>query len=84
MYRGHCDPRIMVKTFTVLAGTGKVTASQMLESTMGREEALINQLRERLDRDGYLLIRQFLPSADILTVCIPAVSRLIVSSHPHH
>ena len=84
MYTAHCDPTIMVKTFTVLAGTGKVAASQMLESTMGWEEALINELRQRLERDGYLLIRQFLPSADILTVCIPGVGRRILSYDPHH
>ncbi len=47
----------MVKTTSVLAGKGNVKASFMLESTL---EASIPELRERLNRDGYLLIRNFL------------------------
>ena len=52
----------MARTASVLAGKGKVTASFMLDST---SEATIPELRERLDKDGYLLIRQFLSAPDI-------------------
>ena len=56
-----------MKTVSVLAGTGNITASVMLEST---SEANIPELRERLDRDGYLLIRHFLPAPDVEKVGI--------------
>ena len=56
-----------MKATTVLAGKGNVTASFMQEST---SEANIPMLRERLDRDGYLLIRHFLLPSDIEKVSI--------------
>ena len=57
----------MVYTISVLAGKGNVTASFMLEST---SEANIPELKKRLDRDGYLLIRHFLSAPDAEKVSI--------------
>ena len=57
-----------MKTTTVLAGKGMVTASFMQDCTL---QASIPMLRERLERDGFLLIRDFLPALDIEKVSTP-------------
>ena len=58
----------MVKRFRVLAGKGEVSASPMRDSTMLWIEADITELTQRLDRDGYLWIRHFLPEKDVFQV----------------
>ena len=60
----------MVKGLKVLAGKGEVSASPMRDSTMLWIEADIIELTQRLDRDGYLWIRHFLPEKDVLQVRI--------------
>ena len=58
----------MVKLFRVLAGRGEVSASPMRDSTMLWLEADTTELTRRLERDGYLWIRRFLPGKDVLQV----------------
>ena len=46
----------------VLAGTGKVEAAQMLDSAPLLQAGLIDAAKERLARDGYLLLQKYLPA----------------------
>ena len=68
-----------MESFKVLAGKGEVTAAYMPDSTL---QATIPELRERLDRDGYLLIRHFLSVADVQKVSIDSGKICAVQYEP--
>lgn len=46
----------------VMAGTGKVETTQMIDSAPLLQAGQIAAAKERLARDGYLLLRNFLPA----------------------
>ena len=47
----------------VRAGSGNVTAAQMVDSSPLLQSGQIEAARQRLTRDGYLLLRGYLPPA---------------------
>lgn len=49
----------------VKAGSGVVTASQMTDSTALLHSGQIEAAQQRLARDGYLLLRGYLPAARV-------------------
>ncbi|KAK3264339.1 hypothetical protein CYMTET_26918 [Cymbomonas tetramitiformis] len=60
----------------VMAGKGKVFASQMQDSSDLLARMQSSELRNRLDRDGYLLLRSVLPREQILAARSAALEQL--------
>ena len=52
----------------VTAGTGKVRAAQMVDSAPLLQAGQFDALKERLARDGYLLLQKFLPAGKLSEV----------------
>lgn len=68
-------------TRAVMAGTGEVLAADMADSTALYVRQDWAQLRARLRRDGYLLLRGVLPTADVLKVGPPSCFSWPQASH---
>lgn len=58
--------RAKLSSRLVMAGTGQVRAHEMLDATPLWASGDWDRLRERLQLDGYLLLRGVLPEADVL------------------
>lgn len=54
----------------VMAGTGKVGAAHMVDSAPLLQAGQIDAVRERLARDGYLLLQNYLPAGKLSEVYI--------------
>ncbi len=55
-------------TLCIKAGNGKVTAAQMVDSSALLQSGQIEVAQQRLARDGYLLLRGYLPTAKVAKV----------------
>lgn len=53
-----------------MAGTGKVGAAHMVDSAPLLQAGQIDAVRERLARDGYLLLQNYLPAGKLSEVYI--------------
>lgn len=54
----------------VKAGAGVVNAAKMVDSSSLLHDGQIEAARNRLARDGYLLLRGFLPAAELSQVLL--------------
>ena len=54
----------------VKAGVGTVSAAQMVDSSALLQAGQIRAARDRLARDGYLLLRGYLPAAELSQVLL--------------
>ena len=52
----------------IKAGNGKVTAAQMVDSSALLQSGQIEAAQQRLAKDGYLLLRGYLPTAKVAAV----------------
>ncbi len=52
----------------IKAGNGKVTAAQMVDSSALLQSGQIEAAQQRLAKDGYLLLRGYLPTAKVAEV----------------
>lgn len=53
----------------VKAGNGWVTAGPMTDSSSLLRDGQLDTARQRLAKDGYLMLRQYLPQDAVLEVC---------------
>lgn len=52
----------------IKAGNGKVTAAQMIDSSALLQSGQVEAAQQRLAKDGYLLLRGYLPTARVSEV----------------
>ena len=52
----------------IKAGNGKVTAAQMIDSNALLQSGQVEAAQQRLAKDGYLLLRGYLPTAKVSEV----------------
>lgn len=71
---------VPLKRKRVMAGTGEVLAADMADSTPLLVSQAWGDLRGRLQRDGYLLLRDVLPASDVLKVLPLLLFRTLMPS----
>lgn len=64
----------------IKAGNGKVTAAQMVDSSALLQSGQIEAAQQRLAKDGYLLLRGYLPTAKVAAVSpLSAVCQIMLA-----
>jgi len=64
----------------IKAGNGKVTAAQMVDSSALLQSGQIEAAQQRLAKDGYLLLRGYLPTAKVAEVSpLSAVCQIMLA-----